>query len=110
MDVQAPLRAHHTIEVPGEATATLLLMPAWRTGARLGVKLVTVFPGNSARQAAVAAVYVLFDAGDGRPLAVMDGEELTACRRRRLSAGSTTSRPRRRAPPGHGGRGAPRAD
>ena len=86
-DVQAPLRAHHAIEVPGAPSATLLLMPAWRRGARLGVKLVTVFPGNSARgQAALAAVYVLFDARDGRPLAVMDGEELTARRTAAASA------------------------
>ncbi len=45
-DVAAPLRTNHAIAVPGEAAATLLLMPAWRVGHRIGVKLVTVFPGN----------------------------------------------------------------
>jgi len=80
-DVAAPLRAHHSIEVPGEPTASLLLMPAWRTARRLGVKLVTVFPGNARRgQSAVGAVYALFDASNGAPLALFDGEEITARR------------------------------
>ena len=65
-DVAAPLRAHHAIDVPGAPAATLLLMPAWRTGRRIGVKLVTVFPGNRERgERAVNAVYALFDASDG---------------------------------------------
>ena len=80
-DVAAPLRAHHSIEIPGEPTASLLVMPAWRTARRLGVKLVTVFPGNARRgQSAVGAVYALFDAGNGVPLALFDGEEITARR------------------------------
>ena len=29
-DVAAPLRGHHTLDVPGAPVATLLLMPAWR--------------------------------------------------------------------------------
>jgi ornithine cyclodeaminase len=86
-DVAAPLRAHHAIEVPGEPTASLLLMPAWRAGRRLGVKLVTVFPGNARRgQNAVGAVYALFDAGNGTPLALFDGEEITARRTAGASA------------------------
>lgn len=86
-EVHAPLRTHHAIDVPGELAASLLLMPAWRVGARLGVKLVTIFPGNAARaQSSVAAVYVLFDARDGRPLALMEGEELTARRTAAASA------------------------
>jgi ornithine cyclodeaminase len=42
-------------------------------------KLITSFPGNPAARAlpAVQAVVVLFDARDGRPLAVMDGTEIT---------------------------------
>jgi alanine dehydrogenase len=86
-DVAAPLRAAHPIEVPGEPTASLLLMPAWRTGARIGVKLVTVFPGNARRGArAVGAVYALFDATNGTPLALFDGEEITARRTAGASA------------------------
>lgn len=86
-EVQAPLRTSHVVEVPGTLPATLLMMPAWRRGRHLGVKLVTVFPGNAARgQRSVAAVYVLFDATDGRALALFDGEEITARRTAGASA------------------------
>ncbi|MEO8306248.1 MAG: ornithine cyclodeaminase family protein [Betaproteobacteria bacterium] len=86
-DVAAPLRANHPIEVPGEPIASLLLMPAWRTGRRIGVKLVTVFPGNARRnERAVGAVYALFDAVNGAPLALFDGEEITARRTAGASA------------------------
>jgi ornithine cyclodeaminase/alanine dehydrogenase-like protein (mu-crystallin family) len=87
-DIIAPLRAHHAIDVPpGMPPASLLLMPAWRAGHRIGVKLVTVFPGNRERnERAVAAVYALFDAQDGRVLALFDGEELTARRTAGASA------------------------
>lgn len=86
-DVSAPLRAHHPIDVPGEPTASLLLMPAWRSGGRIGVKLVTFFPGNAHRnERTVGAVYALFDAGNGAPLALFDGEEITARRTAGASA------------------------
>jgi ornithine cyclodeaminase len=86
-EVHAPLRANHTIEVPGLPEASLLLMPAWRTGRHVGVKLVTVFPGNATRgERSVAATYVLFDATNGMPLATLDGEELTARRTAGASA------------------------
>ena len=86
-DVAAPLRAHHSIDVPGGPPASLLLMPAWRSGRRIGVKLVTVFPGNAQRnERAVAAVYALFDARNGAPLALFDGEEITARRTAGASA------------------------
>ncbi len=86
-EVHAPLRVNHRIEVPGHSDASLLLMPAWRSGRHVGVKLVTVFPGNATRgQRAVAAVYVLFDANNGLPLATLDGEELTARRTAAASA------------------------
>jgi ornithine cyclodeaminase len=85
--VSAPLRSAHTIDVPGAPAATLLTMPAWRVGGRLGVKLVTVFPGNAARgERSVSAAYLLFDATDGRPLALFDGEEITARRTAGASA------------------------
>src|SRR5207249_6038041 len=48
-----PMRHHHTIEKDGQPDATLLLMPAWSNDSDevkyLGVKLVTVFPGNTAK-------------------------------------------------------------
>jgi ornithine cyclodeaminase len=77
----APQRHHHTIGVPGEPDATLLLMPAWTEGGYLGVKVASVFPGNvGTGKPAVAATYLLSDATDGRILAAIDGGELTAWR------------------------------
>jgi alanine dehydrogenase len=83
----APARHHHRIEVPGAADAVLLLMPAWRAGEYLGIKLVTVFPGNSARGLpAVSAGYLLMDGRSGVVLAMIDGGELTAKRTAATSA------------------------
>jgi alanine dehydrogenase len=82
-----PPRHHHTFEVPGERPGTLLLMPAWRPGATLGVKVVNVVPGNDARGLpAVSGVYLLFSAATGRPVALIDGAELTARRTAAASA------------------------
>ncbi|RQG73784.1 ornithine cyclodeaminase family protein [Pseudomonas aeruginosa] len=73
----APLRNCHALP----AQASLLQMPVWQAGAGIGVKLVTVFPGNGARGLpAVAAVFALFDGEDGRPLALLEASELTARR------------------------------
>jgi len=86
-EVHAPLRASHAIEVPGQSAATLLMMPAWRNGRSIGVKLVTVFPGNAdAGKRSVSALYALFDARDGVLLALLDGEEVTARRTAGASA------------------------
>ncbi|HNM43909.1 ornithine cyclodeaminase family protein [Plasticicumulans sp.] len=84
---EVPLRHHHTLAVPGEPAATLLLMPAWTAGGFLGVKIAGVFPGNAARgQPAVQAQYLLMNAGTGEPLALLDGNELTARRTAAASA------------------------
>ena len=75
----APLRHAHALS----ATDSLLLMPAWSDGAAgaLGVKLVTVMPGNRDRgRATVNAIYVLLDRASGEPRAVIDGEALTLAR------------------------------
>ena len=80
---EVPLRGTHPI---GEA-GTLLLMPAWRTGVRLGIKTVTIFPGNSARGLpGLHSVYLLFDAATGVPLAQLDGDEITSRRTAAASA------------------------
>ena len=83
-DIHAPVRVNHSIEVPGRAPGSLLLMPAWQIGGKIGVKLVTVMPGKESRS--VSAVYVLFDGISGVPLMMMDGEELTARRTAGASA------------------------
>ena len=84
-----PARQQYHIE-PLEAGArggTLLMMPAWRAGASLGIKLVTVYPDNADKGLpAVAATYLLLDASTGVPRALLDGEELTLRRTGAASA------------------------
>jgi ornithine cyclodeaminase len=82
-----PLRHAHSLEHPGAAAATLLLMPAWQGRTALGVKIVTVFPDNGRRGLnAVSSTYLLCDGGTGRHLAVIDGNEITARRTAAASA------------------------
>ncbi len=77
----APLRHAHALS----DSDSLLLMPAWSAQA-LGVKLVTVMPGNRARgRATVSAVYLLFDRDSGAARAVIDGESLTLRRTAAMS-------------------------
>lgn len=84
---EMPLRHHHAFTVPGEDPGTLLLMPAWTPGAFIGVKMVTVVPGNSARGLpAISGAYLLSSGATGALLAVIDGAELTARRTAAASA------------------------
>ncbi len=77
-----PVRHAHALGGPD----ALLLMPAW-SDAALGVKLVTVMPGNAARAlATVQASYLLFERSTGRMLAMLDGEALTLRRTAAASA------------------------
>jgi ornithine cyclodeaminase len=79
----APVRASYPVTNAGDR---LLLMPAWDASS-LGVKIVTVYPGNPARGlASVAALYLLLDAATGHPLALIDGEALTLRRTAAASA------------------------
>ncbi len=83
---EAPLRHHHAIQTP-DGDGTLLLMPAWQAGGRLGVKQVTIFPANAARGLpSVMGVYFLLDAVTGEPAAVIDGVRLTVRRTAAASA------------------------
>lgn len=85
---EAPVRASHAVTPDGDR---LLLMPAWRCGAGIGVKIVTVFPGNPARGlASVSAIYVLLDGATGHPIALLDGEALTLRRTGAASALAST--------------------
>ncbi|NML75457.1 ornithine cyclodeaminase family protein [Rhizobium sp. S-51] len=82
-----PVRHHHDVAVPGEANATLLLMPAWVPGDYIGVKLVSVFPDNHLRGLpAIFGSYILSSGKTGKMLAVVDGGELTARRTAATSA------------------------
>lgn len=90
---EAPVRSSYPVTPEGDR---LLLMPAWRAGLDLGVKLVTVFPRNRERGlASVSALYVLLDGATGHPRALLDGEALTLRRTAAASAlaSSFLSRP-----------------
>ena len=84
---EAPPRHHHDVQVPGEPDGTLLLMPAWLPGRYMGLKQVTVFPGNAVRGLpSIFGSYLLSSAVTGELLAIVDGGELTARRTAAASA------------------------
>ncbi|MGI9308432.1 MAG: ornithine cyclodeaminase family protein [Gammaproteobacteria bacterium] len=86
-----PDRAHHAVPVPNGAAGTLLLMPAWRSGKHLGVKVVTVFPDNAKQgRPAVYGSYLLMNGETGEPIALLDGTELTLRRTAAASALAST--------------------
>jgi ornithine cyclodeaminase len=91
----APVRHSHAVG-PADSGNVLLLMPAWRAGEAIGVKIVTVFPANQQRGVAtVGASYLLLDGATGHPVAVLEGEALTLRRTGAASAlaSSYLSRP-----------------
>ncbi|HEY5755873.1 MAG TPA: ornithine cyclodeaminase family protein [Steroidobacter sp.] len=63
-------------------TSSLLLMPSWNEGSRLGVKIVNV---DREARPSVRSSHVLMDRASARPLAILDGATLT---RRRTAAAS----------------------
>jgi ornithine cyclodeaminase/alanine dehydrogenase-like protein (mu-crystallin family) len=80
-----PARAH--VPVPG---GELLLMPAATAVEGVGVKLVTLAPGNADRGLPfIHGVYVLFAPGTLAPAALVDGSALTALRTAAVSALAT---------------------
>jgi ornithine cyclodeaminase len=87
---QVPPRHVHGIETAtpdGPIQGTVLIMPAWSDAGFLGIKTINIFPGNSARGLpGLHATYVLYDAHTGVPLAMMDGNEITARRTAAASA------------------------
>ena len=88
---QVPLRHTHALQ-PGSADAvTSLLMPAWTSPGsgpgHYGVKIVNIAPGNAARGLpGLHASYLLHDAATGVPLALIDGDQITARRTAAASA------------------------
>ncbi|MDQ0044933.1 ornithine cyclodeaminase family protein [Variovorax boronicumulans] len=86
-EAQVPPRHVHSIETAGADKGTVLIMPAWSDAGFLGIKTINIFPGNSARGLpGLHATYVLYDARTGVPLAMMDGNEITARRTAAASA------------------------
>lgn len=90
-----PVRHHHRIALPDQPDATLLLMPAWSDFAAqghsgrgyVGVKIVSVFPGNAEHgRPALSGIYLLMAGRSGEPLALIDGQALTLWRTAAASA------------------------
>ena len=81
-----PPRHVHSVAC-GAAQGTVLVMPAWSDAGFLGIKTINIFPGNSAQGLpGLHATYVLYDAHTGVPLALLDGNEITAHRTAAASA------------------------
>ena len=83
----APARTHHTIGNGRGVDGHLLLMPSWREGGHLGVKVLTLMPWLSAAgKPTIRASFIVCDAATGDMLAVMDGTEITVRRTAATSA------------------------
>ena len=83
----SPRRSAHTISDGHGTNGHLLLMPAWREGGRIGIKILTVLPWLGVLgKPAIQASYVVSDAASGELLAIMDGAAITARRTAATSA------------------------
>ncbi|HEY1505674.1 MAG TPA: ornithine cyclodeaminase family protein [Stellaceae bacterium] len=90
-DFASPPADLHTLAVPGEPTASLIVLPAWLPGKNFGVRLTTNFPGNAGRgQHVRGGCYVLGDGTTGEILAMVDGPALTVRRTAAASALAAT--------------------
>jgi ornithine cyclodeaminase/alanine dehydrogenase-like protein (mu-crystallin family) len=87
-DVILPLRP--VMRLPDPANA-LILMPAYvGSPAALGLKVITIFPGNAGTEFdSHPGVVMLFDTEHGQPLAIMDASEITAIRTAAVSGVAT---------------------
>lgn len=85
---EVPLRHNHTVTATPEEPGTLLLMPAWNSASGyMGVKTVCVYPGNHRRKLpGLYSTYILYRAETGKPLALIDGNEITSRRTAAASA------------------------
>ena len=86
-----PSRGVHEVVSPSGSVVTSLLMPAWVPGQCYGVKVINIAPGNAARGLpGLHATYLLHDADTGVPLALLDGNAITARRTAAASALATS--------------------
>jgi ornithine cyclodeaminase len=87
-DINVPARHHHAL--PGAyGEGTLLLMPAWTAGepSFIGIKAITIHPGNLARGLpSQGGGYLLLSGETGKPLALFDARMLTLWRTAAASA------------------------
>lgn len=79
-DYEMPVRHHHFYETDSGHENTMILMPVWNKK-YMGIKQVIVAAHNHVRNLpAIHAIYTLFDAETGVPLAMMNAAELTSRR------------------------------
>ncbi|MDP1649486.1 MAG: ornithine cyclodeaminase family protein [Rubrivivax sp.] len=84
---EVPARHVHTLTAADGSQGTVLIMPAWLADRYLGIKTVSVYPGNAARGLpGLFSTYTLYDARTGQPLAQIDGDEITSRRTAAASA------------------------
>ncbi len=84
---EVPQRHTHTLRFGDGPALTSLLMPAWQPGGYYAVKIVNIAPGNAARGLpGLHASLLLHDASTGKPLVLMDGDQVTARRTAAASA------------------------
>lgn len=80
-----PERMHASL--PGEAPGTLLIMPAWQSRAHIGIKIVTVLPGNPSKGLpSINGIHILIDGDTGAVRAILDASALTGLRTAAVSA------------------------
>lgn len=81
-----PKRSHLEYGDP-KKPSTMLLMPAWNSGDDLGVKIVTVTPGNADRNLPlIQGIYLFFSQETGEIIATMDAKAMTNIRTAATSA------------------------
>jgi len=80
-DVAQPAKNRFDVSLPGVTEGWLSIMPSWRAGKHIGIKIVTAFPGNDRRHLPpVMATYLVLDGCTGEPVAMIDGTALTVRR------------------------------
>ena len=84
-EVTTPARPHYGLD--NAHRDILLVMPGWEASGYMGVKLVSVFPGNMQKGLeTIQGIYVLMDRDAGHVLCTIDGASLTALRTAAVSA------------------------
>lgn len=84
---EVPRRHVHEIVAPDGSRVTSLIMPAWLPGRFFGIKTVNIAAGNAARGLpGLHSTYLLYEASTGVPLALIDGDQITARRTAAASA------------------------
>jgi alanine dehydrogenase len=84
-NIDSPQRTHH--HIPGSEAACMLLMPAWRAGGSIGVKVLTLDPARTQLGVpSIDGLYMLMNGSTGVTEAIIAARALTAARTAAASA------------------------